>query len=354
MVRFEEGRSALDAGTVLITWPDYPIDDETGTLLSDAGLSVRLSPKLGDRSPEELRELVGDAVGAIVSTDPFDASVFAACPALRVVARVGVGVDSIDLAAATTAGVLVTVTPGANESTVADHAVALMLAAVRRVVEHDAAIRRGEWKRTGEHAPWNLAGATIGLIGYGSIGRVVARRLSGFDVRILVSDPAGVVDELTSRVSLDELLSTSDVISLHAPLLPSTRHLIGRREFSLMRPDAVFVNTARGGLVDEAALVDALEAGRLRAAALDVFEQEPPHSQQLLRLHNVVLTPHVGGISEQSVREMTRIATLSVVAVLRGEVPRGIVNPDALRSALPLHAAGVPGAVTELSERRNA
>lgn len=328
-------------GLILVTWPDYPADDvANGGSLTAAGLALRIAPKLGDRTSHELCGLARDAVGAIVSTDPFDAAVFEACPSLRVIARVGVGVDSIDLMAASAAGVLVTVTAGANESTVADHTVALMLAAVRRVAEHDAAVRRGEWKRTGDRLPWDLAGATIGLIGYGSIGRLVARRLGGFDVRILVSDPdPGRREDVLSRVSLDELLAASDVVSVHAPLLPSTRQLIGRREFSLMRPDTVFVNTSRGGLVDQDALLDALESGRLRAAALDVFEREPPTSQRLLGLHNVVLSPHLGGISEQSVREMTRIATASVLAVLRGEIPRGVVNPDALeRRPLPPRA----------------
>jgi phosphoglycerate dehydrogenase-like enzyme len=317
---------------VVVTWPDYDADGEqTGGALVRAGLSVRLEPKLGARSSSEVARLVRGAVGAIVSTDPFDATVLANSPALRVIARVGVGVDSIDLEAATAHGIAVTVTPGANEGTVADHTVALMLAAVRRISEHDAAVRRGEWNRTGEHSAWLLSGSTVGLIGFGHIGRVVAARLRGFDVRVLVNDPIEPRDPAVEPVALDTLLAASDVVSLHVPLLPSTRGLIGPREIALMRPGAILVNTARGGVVDETALVAALESGRLRAAALDVFADEPPAGSRLLTLPNVVLSPHIAGLSIRSVRDMSRSATSSVIDVLRGRPPAHLANPDVLR-----------------------
>jgi phosphoglycerate dehydrogenase-like enzyme len=315
---------------VLITWPDYGVEDpRLGKALTDAGCRLRVEPKRGARSTAEMRELARDCAGAIVSTDPFDCSVLEACPKLRVIARVGVGVDSIDLDAATRLGIAITITPGANESAVADHAIALMLAAVRRISEYDHAIRKGEWNRTGEHTPWELAGATVGLIGYGQIGRLVGTRLSGFGVRLLFSDPVehdGAGD--ATRVPLDVLLRESDLVSIHAPLLPSTRQLIGARELGLMRPDSVLVNTARGGVVDEQALIDALEHGRLRAAALDVFDHEPPHSSRLLELRNVVLSPHVGGLSDRSIFEMTRRATASVLDVLEGRRPADVANPE--------------------------
>jgi len=184
-------KGAPSRGTVVVTWPDFrPDDPETGGRLRSAGLELCLAPKLGARSPADVAALVGDAVAAIVSTDPFDAGVFRAARQLRVVARVGVGFDSIDVDAATAAGVAVTTTPGANESTVADHTVGLMLSALRRIVEHDRSVRRGEWNRTGPHVPWDLAGATVGLIGFGAIGRRVAQRLAGFVPRLLVCDPA--------------------------------------------------------------------------------------------------------------------------------------------------------------------
>jgi phosphoglycerate dehydrogenase-like enzyme len=319
---------------VVVTWPDYEVDgDQMGRALAREGLAVRLAPKLGARTPLEVRALVRNAVGAIVSTDPFDAAVLANSPGLRVIARVGVGIDSIDLDAATAHGVAVTVTPGVNEATVADHTIALMLAALRRICEQDAAVRRGEWNRTGEHAAWLLSGGTVGLVGFGDIGRVVAQRLRGFDVRIVVNDPVEPGDLRVETMSLDALLAVSDVVSLHVPLLPATRGLIGARELALMSPHAILVNTARGPVVDETALADALESGRLRAAALDVFADEPPAGSRLLNLRNVVLSPHIAGLSTDSVRDMTRRATASVIDVLRGRAPAHLANPDVLEHA---------------------
>jgi phosphoglycerate dehydrogenase-like enzyme len=320
---------------VLITWPDYDVEDpRLGGALADAGLALRLAPKRGARSAAELRALLGGAAGAIVSTDPFDASAFTHHPQLRVVARVGVGVDSIDLAAATAAGVAVTVTPGANDQTVADHAVALMLACLRRVVEHDAAVRRGAWERTGAHTPWRLSGATVGIVGYGRIGQLVAARVRAFGARVLVSDPAPPHDAGAEILALEELLARADVVSLHAPLLDSTRCLIGAGELRRMRPSAILVNTARGAVVDEEALARALTEGRLRAAALDVFATEPPPpSSPLLALPNVVLSPHIAGLSEQSIAQMLRRATASVLDVLAGRTPADLANPELLERA---------------------
>jgi phosphoglycerate dehydrogenase-like enzyme len=333
---------------VVVTWPDYDPDGEhLGRALRRAGLTVRLAAKRGARSAAEMRALLDGAVAAIVSTDPFDAAVLAACPSLRVIARVGVGVDSIDIAAATAQGVAVTITPGASEATVADHTVALMLGAVRRICEHDAAVRQGGWNRTGRHTPWLLNASTVGLVGFGKIGRTVAERLSGFNVRVLVADPVAPRERAVEAVSLDVLLAASDVVSLHLPLLPSTRRLIGARELGLMRPNAVLVNTARGEVIDEDALVDALERGRLRAAALDVYEQEPPRASRLLSLPNVVLSPHNAGLSIPSIEEMTRRATSSVVEVLRGRAPEHLANPQVLQheafAGVPLAARGAHG-----------
>jgi len=318
---------------VLVTWMDYDVDGpETGAQLRDAGFEVRLAPKHGARSPAELAELLTDVVGAIVSTDPFDRSVFEAAPRLRVVARVGVGTDSIDVDAATAAGVVVTTTPGANQETTADHALAMILAAVRRLVEHDAHVRRDEWRRGGEMTPWELYDTTVGIIGFGSIGQAVARRLAGFGTRILLADPALDADiDGAHVVDLDELLAQADIVSLHAPLLESTRGMIGPRELARLRPSAILVNTSRGGLIDEGALVEALAGGRLRAAALDVFADEPRVSPALRELPNVVLTPHIAGLSDRSISRMTQQATRSVIDVLVGTpAPQVVVNPTAL------------------------
>jgi D-3-phosphoglycerate dehydrogenase len=318
----------------VVTWPDYDVQGEhLGGALTRAGIAVRLEPKRGARSADEMRALVDGAVAAIVSTDPFDASVLEAGRDLRVIARVGVGVDSIDLDAATTRGIAVTVTPGANEVTVAEHTLALMLAAVRRICEHDAAVRLGAWPRTGRHTPWLLTGSTVGIVGFGQIGRLVAGRLEAFAARVLVADPVAPHGSAVEIVSLDELLSTSDIVSLHVPLLPTTRHLIGERELARMRPHAILINAARGAVVDEAALVAALERGQIRAAALDVFEDEPPAGSRLMALPNVVLSPHNAGLSVPSVAEMTRRATGSVIDVLGGHVPEHLANPEVLHHA---------------------
>ena len=323
-------------GRVLVTWIDYdPGGARTGARLRAAGLRVDSAPKHGARSAGEVARLAGGAVAAIVSTDPFDREVFAAAPRLRVIARVGVGTDSIDLPAATEAGVAVMVTPGANTETAADHTVALVLAALRRLVEHDGSVRRGEWRRGGAMMPWDLHGATVGLVGYGAIGRAVGRRLRGFGVELLVSDPAQLAGAGAgaaagaSAVALPELLRRSDVVSLHLPLTPATRGVIGEAQLELMAPHAILVNTARGGLVDEPALARRLAAGRLRAAALDVFDDEPAVSPALAALTNVVLSPHVGGLSERSVAAMTERATEHVLQALEGRLdPEALANPD--------------------------
>jgi phosphoglycerate dehydrogenase-like enzyme len=306
-------RAAL-SGRVLITWVDFDPDGETtGRRLRDAGLELHLAPKRGARSATEVAELASDAVAAIVSTDPFDRDVFEVARRLRVIARVGVGTDSIDLEAAAAAGVIVATTPGANRDAAADHTVAMMLAAVRRVTEHDRSVRDGKWERGGLMTPWELNGTTVGIVGFGSIGRAVARRLSGFDIELLVSDPA-VDGERT--VPLPELLRRSDIVSLHLPLTGATERIIDGRAIARMRDDAILVNTSRGALVDERALAAALQSGGLRAAALDVFADEPTVPAALATLPNVVLTPHIGGLSDRSIRAMTEQATQHVLDVL--------------------------------------
>lgn len=318
-------------GEVVITWPGYDVDGPTsGRLLRDAGLSIRLEPKMGARTPAEVITLLGDAVGVIASNDPFTADVFEACPNLKVIARTGVGVDSIDVPAATRAGVRIATTPGTNEETVAEHTLALMLALVRRLVEHDRSLREHRWDRAGSITPSDLVGATVGVIGAGTIGRAVIRRVLAFGSRVLVCDPV-LTDppEGTELVTLDQLLTESDVISLHVPLLDQTRDLIGARELGLMRPTAVLVNASRGGVVDETALADALRSGRLAAAGLDVFAEEPPFDSELLDLPNVIVTPHVAGISHRSISVMNEMATRSVIAVLSGEMPPNVVNRPA-------------------------
>lgn len=313
--------------TILITWPDFdPADPDTGARLTHAGHALRSAPRTQDRTPADMHTLLEGVDAAIVSTDPFDAAVLDAAERLRVIARVGVGTDSIDLHAAARNGIAVCTTPGANTASSADHTIALMLAALRRVPEHDRGVRAGSWARTGAATGWELTNATVGLVGYGAIGRAVRGRLAGFGARVLVCDPLAATAAGVEHVALEPLLRSSDVVSLHLPLTPATRHLLDRARLALMPPHAVLINAARGGLVDEAALADALEGGSLRAAALDVFATEPLATDRLRALENLILTPHVAGISEASIRAMTRHATDAVLAVLAGRRPDGLVQ----------------------------
>jgi D-3-phosphoglycerate dehydrogenase / 2-oxoglutarate reductase len=316
--------------TVVVTYPAFDEDDpRTAGVLRAAGLEIRYEPRVGERTTDEVLAFMADATAGVVSTDPFDRKVFGGCPRLRVLARVGVGVDTIDLEAATEAGVAVTTTPGINTNTVADHTLALILACVRRVVENDASVRRGEWDRGGRLIGIELAGSTVGIVGLGAIGRAVARRVGGFDARILGCDVVDVDTPGVERVGLDDLLRSSDVVTVHVPLGAGTRTLIGARELGLMRPGAILVNTSRGGIVDEQALHDALRAGRLGGAGIDVFEREPPGAE-LLGLDRVVVSPHVAGISVVAQQESLELAVSSVLAVLEGGRPAGLVNPAVL------------------------
>ena len=325
-----------DSNAVLVTWPDYAMDDpHLGGALVAAGFDVRLEPKRGHRSPAQLAPMLHGVFGAIVSTDPFTAEVLASSSALRVIARVGVGYDSIDVAEASKRGICLATTPGGNEQVVADHTIALILALLRRIPELDRDVRSGGWNRTGHYTPRQLTGATVGLVGCGAIGRFVAERLQGFGVELLIHDPA--IGHASTP--LDTLLSTSDVVSLHCPLLPTTRHLINAETLRMMRPDAVLVNAARGPIVDEAALVEALQSGMIAGAALDVFETEPPAASPLLAMDNVVVSPHTAGISTVSVAEMTRRATQAVLDVAAGRRPENLVNPESLPNTETLKEA---------------
>ncbi len=270
------------------------------------------------------------AATALVSlvSERVDAELLAAAPGLRVVANMAVGVDNIDLAACRARGVLVTNTPDVLTETTADLAWALLLAAARRVVEGQKLIEAGGWGAwhplfmTGQ----DVHGATLGVIGAGRIGGAVLRRGAGFGMRLVYHNRrrSPELEAATGAVSrsLDELLAESDHVVVCAPLTAETRGLIGARELALMKPTAVFVNVARGPVVDEAALVAALRVGRPWAAGLDVFEREPITADHpLLTLPNVVATPHVGSASVQTRLAMARLAVANALAVLRGEAP---------------------------------
>jgi lactate dehydrogenase-like 2-hydroxyacid dehydrogenase len=275
-----------------------------------------------------------DSVDAVVCllTDRIDAAALTRGRGrLRVVGNVAVGYDNVDVAAATAAGVAVCNTPGVLDETTADLAFALMLAASRLMSDAEADLRAGRWAGWGidQYLGQDVHGATLGLVGYGRIGQAVARRAGGFGMSVLhhTRGDTGVAGWVGS---LDDLLPRCDIVSLHVPLSPETRHLIDARRLALLRPTAVLVNTARGPVVDEDALADALASGRLFAAGLDVFEREPAVSPRLLAAPRTVLLPHIGSASRATRVRMGQVAAAAVRAVLEGGRPDNVVNPEAL------------------------
>ncbi len=289
---------------------------------------VILNPHGRPLTAAELIPLVADVDGIIAGLDEYDGAVFAAAPRLRVLARYGVGVDRVDLDAAASRGVMVTRTPGANAIAVAELAIGLVLAAARGIPRLDEAVRAGEWPRLEGK---ELTGTTAGVVGFGAIGRLVAERARGLGMEVVAYDPM-LPDEAfaqagVERVGIDELCRRSDVVSLHVPLLPETRHLLDARRLSLLPPGAIVVNTARGGLLDEAAARRALDEGRLHGVAVDVYETEPPSSSPLVGHPGVVATPHAGGHTSGAVQRMTDQSIDALLAALRGEQPDGLVTP---------------------------
>lgn len=275
-------------------------------------------------SGSEVAELLRGCDGYIAGLDAIDRRALAPADRLRVIARYGVGVDNVDLEAAREKRIVVTNTPGANAASVAELTVGLMLSLARTIPLAHESTRAGAWPRL---EGVSLEGKAVGLLGFGAIGRQVARRLHGFDCRILACDPlAGAAIAQEHGVSLctqDEVVAASDFLSLHLPLLPETRRLVSAAFLSRMKRGAFLVNTARGELVDEAALLAALTSGHLRGAALDTFAPEPPAGgNPLLSLPQVIATPHIGARTDSAINGMGWGALHDCLAVLRGEEPR--------------------------------
>lgn len=290
-------------------------------------------------TPEALAARV-KGVDGIVSqlTDRFDAAVIEALDGVKVLANVAVGYDNIDVPAATKKGILVTNTPDVLTETTADFAWALLMAAARRVVEGHAFVHSGQWKRWTIDllAGQDVWGKTLGIFGLGRIGQAVARRGRGFGMRILYHDaqraPEAVEQELGARfVEKDELLASADYVSLHVPLTEGTRKLIGAAELEKMKRTAILVNTARGPVVDEAALAEALERKVIASAGLDVFEREPQVHPGLLQVDNVVLAPHIASASVETRRRMSMMAAENCAAALEGQRPANLLNPTLWR-----------------------
>ena len=285
--------------------------------------------------PSRLAEECRDVEGVLVNSTRVNEEVLRAATRLRAISNCGVGYDNIDVNACNKRRIPITNTAGALEETTADLAFALLLATARRVIEADRYVREGRWDRW----QWGLLHGldihhkTLGLLGFGGIGQPMARRARGFQMRILYHSrrraPESVEHELhAEHVDFETLLRDSDFISLHVPLTPETRHIIDSKAFGLMKQTAILINTARGPVVDEKALAEALAAGQIAGAGLDVFEEEPRVNPALLNMHNVVLAPHIGSATGETRLRMATLAVKNLIDMLAGNRPRNVINPE--------------------------
>jgi glyoxylate reductase len=296
---------------------------------------VVVHPEDAALAPAELGERCRDAAGLLVVGVRVNEEVLNQAPKLRVVANCGVGYDNIDVTVCTRRGIVVTNTPDVLTDTTADLAFALLMAAARRVVEGDRLVRDGRWQRWEWGRLWgaDIHHQTLGLYGFGRIGQAMARRGRGFLMRIIYHDALRASDVIERELGAQyvdraTLLCEADFLSLHVPLTPETHHLIGARELSLMKPSAFLINTARGKVVDEEALVAALKSRAIAGAGLDVFEHEPALHPELVKLDNVVLLPHVGSATAATRLKMALLAAENLLAALEGRRPPSIVNPE--------------------------
>jgi phosphoglycerate dehydrogenase-like enzyme len=307
------------------------IDSPYLGVLKDAGFELVFPGRPFQLTEEELLGALPGICAVIAGSEPYTPRVFDANPQLRVVARAGVGYDAVNVPAATALGVAVAVAPGTNHDAVAEHTFALILALAKDLPNQHNAVRVGDWPR---RANLPLRGRTLGIAGLGRIGKAVAERGKAFGMKLIAYEP--FPDQTFAArvgvqfVSFDELLAGSDYLSLHLPLTDQSRYLINKKTLARMKPSAFLVNTARGGLVCEADLIKALEAGRIAGAGLDVFEEEPPTKvNAVCRFENVVVTPHAAGVDLQSRDDMAVSAARTIASLSRGEWPgEAIVNPE--------------------------
>ncbi|HLZ07854.1 MAG TPA: C-terminal binding protein [Chloroflexota bacterium] len=286
------------------------------------------------KTEDDVIAFAGDASAIIVQYAPVTARVIGQLRRCRVITRYGIGVDNVDVEAATRAGIWVTNVPGFCAAELAEHTMAMLLSLTRRFPRLDKSVRAGGWETIGVMRPTRrLTALTLGLIGFGRVGREVARLAQAFGMAVLATAPRTTHEEMARHevtgVGLEELLVRSDVVSLHLPLTVASRHLIDTKRLRLMKPTGILINTSRGPIVDESALIDALQAGRLAGAGLDVLETEPPRPDNpLLAMDNVILTPHAAYYSDDSLAYLQSSVAEEVVRVLRGERPRSPVNPE--------------------------
>ena len=289
-------------------------------MLEQAGIEVIRNTSGNIFTKEQMIENIADCDGVIVGVDPMDADVIAAAPKLKAIAKYGVGVDNIDLDAARARGIKVSVTVGANSEAVADYAFALLMAMARKVPMIDSECRKHNWKKITTR---DVSHSVIGIAGMGAIGKLVARRARAFDMEVLgydvFWDEKFAEENGVKRATMEEIYARADFISLHVPLLPSTRGMISAAQLRAMKSDAVIINTARGGLIDEDALLTALENHEIGGACIDAFEQEPPRDERWFTLDNVILGSHCAASTSGASLNMGRMATANVIRDLKGE-----------------------------------
>ena len=289
--------------------------------------------------PGELARRLADQDGAVtVLTDRIDAALLSRCPRLRAVCNIAVGYNNFDLKALSARGVMATNTPGVLDDATADFTWSLILATARRLTEAEAWLRAGEWHgwKLKQFLGFDVHGATLGIVGMGRIGQAVARRARGFDMNVLYHNRTPLAPEVeracnATYAGLDELLARADIVTLHVPYGPASHHLIDGARLARMKSTAILINAARGGVVDDAALIAALKEGRVAAAGLDVFEGEPALNPEFLALENVVLAPHIASATTGTRRNMAMPAAKNLVAALSGERPPNLLNPEVIK-----------------------
>ena len=282
--------------------------------LEAAGYEVVRNSTGGILEKEQMKALIADCSGIIVGVDPLDAEVLSCAPQLRAIAKYGVGVDNIDLDYCKAHGIKVSRTVGANSEAVADYAMTLIMAVARKAVMIDRKCRGRDWSKISTR---DVSGATLGLFGLGAIGKHVAKRAQGFGMKVLAFDPYWPEEYAREnniiRADAETIFREADFISLHLPLMESTRNFVGEKEIAMMKRDAVIINTARGGLIDEAALLRALKEGRIYGAGIDAFAQEPPEDPAWFELDNVVIGSHCAASTTGATRNMGRMATQNIL-----------------------------------------
>ena len=304
----------------------FPSLDPAREVLARIGAELQLAAQ---PTPEEILRIAADADALLVTYAKITADIIARMSRCRIISRFGIGVDNVDLAAAAAKGIAVTKVPDYCLDEVSDHAMALLLSLVRKIPSSNAQVHAGRWEMKAVVPIHRLRGTVLGLVGFGRIPQLVAPKAKAFGLRVVACDPF-VPPEVFARagvepVDFSQLLAQSDYVSIHAPLLPETRGLFNEAVFRQMKPGAYIINTARGPIVDELALAQALEAGRVAGAALDVMPNEPPVGSPLVGRENVIITPHTSFYSEESLVELQRKAAEEVVAVLTGKAPRNPV-----------------------------